>query len=159
MNTLGSMLASGVLGTMVLTTVLRSASELGYTRMDLALLLGTIFTSNRRRAKVAGYVVHFVFGLAFAIAYGLFFLAVGHSSWWLGALVGALHAMFVSAVLVNVMLPIVHPRIGTPDSAANEIALIEPPGFLMSNYGPNTFLLNLLAHIAYGAIIGAAVRF
>ena len=36
---------------------------------------------------------------------------------------------------------------------------IEPPGFLMRNYGRNTFLVALLAHIAFGAIVGWAVRF
>jgi hypothetical protein len=46
---------------------------------------------------------------------------------------------------------------GTFDTAANEFALIEPPGFLMRNYGRSTFLVTLAAHIAYGAIIGALV--
>jgi len=158
MTSLSSMIAGGVLGTIVLTTLVRSASELGYTRMDLAFLLGTIVTSNRRKAKAIGYAFHFVLGLGFALAYGLFFMMVGRSSWWLGAAIGAVHALFVSTVLVNTLLPIVHPRMGTPDTSANEIALVEPPGFLMLNYGRSTFLLNLLAHIAYGAIIGATVR-
>ena len=47
---------------------------------------------------------------------------------------------------------------GTPDTTANQVALIEAPGFLMLNYGRNTFLLNLVAHIAYGAIVGALVH-
>jgi hypothetical protein len=47
---------------------------------------------------------------------------------------------------------------GTPETAANEVALVEPPGFLMLNYGRNTFLVMLVAHIAYGAIVGWAVR-
>jgi hypothetical protein len=46
---------------------------------------------------------------------------------------------------------------GTFDTAANQFALIEPPGFLMRNYGRNTFLVTLVAHIAYGWIIGAIV--
>ena len=57
-------------------------------------------------------------------------------------------------MLVNVLLPVVHPRMATPDTAANEITLIEPPGFLMLNYGRSTFLVTLVAHIAYGAIVG-----
>ena len=56
------------------------------------------------------------------------------------------------------LLPIVHPRMATTETAANEIALIEPPGFLMLNYGRSTFLVNLVAHIAYGAIVGLVVR-
>ena len=49
-------------------------------------------------------------------------------------------------------------RIGTPETAANEIALIEPPGFLMLNYGRNTFLIALAAHVAFGAVVGWTVR-
>jgi hypothetical protein len=155
---LWSSLAGGFLGTLVLSTVLRSAGELGFTRMDLPFLLGTSVTDNRRRAKIYGYAFHFLIGLAFGVLYGLCFAAIGRSGWWLGAIVGALHALFTATVLVNVLLPLIHRRIGTPETAADEIALIEPPGFLMLNYGRNTFLVTLAAHIAYGAIVGWAVR-
>jgi hypothetical protein len=153
-----SAIAGGVVGTLVLTTIAHGASELGWTRMDLAFLLGTAVTDNRRRAKAIGYLVHFALGMGFALAYAAFFVAVGRSSWWLGALVGALQAFFTATVLVNVLLPVVHPRMGTPESAANHVALVEPPGFLMMNYGRNTFLIILVAHLAYGAIVGWAVR-
>jgi hypothetical protein len=158
MSTVLSAVAGGFIGTLVLTTIIRAASELGWTRMDLAFLLGTTVTVNRRKAKAFGYVFQFLIGIAFAVAYGAFFEIIGRSSWQIGALLGALHAVFVSTVLVNVLLPVVHPRIGTPETAANEIALIEPPGFLMLNYGRNTFLITLVAHIAYGAIVGELVK-
>jgi hypothetical protein len=158
MTPIPSALAGGFIGTLVLITIIRAASEFGWTRMDLAFLLGTTVTVNRRKAKAIGYIFQFLLGILFAILYGEFFEIVGRASWWLGALVGALHAVFVATVLVNVLLPVVHPRIGTPETAANEIALIEPPGFLMLNYGRNTFLITLLAHVAYGAIVGWAIR-
>jgi len=158
MAVFASALAGGFIGTMVLTTMARGASELGWTRMDLAFLLGTMMTDRRRRAKALGYALLFLFGVAFALIYAAFFLAIGRSGWWLGALFGALHAVFVSTVVVNVLLPAVHPRIGTPGTAANEVALIEPPGFLMLNYGRSTFAITLAAHIAYGIIVGLAVR-
>jgi hypothetical protein len=149
-----SHVAGGFIGTLVLTTMVRAANEMGLTRMDLALLLGTTVSDNRRRAKAIGYVFHFVIGMLFALLYGSFFRIVGYGSWWLGALLGTVQALFVGTVLVNVILPAVHPRIGTADTAANEVALIEPPGFLMLNYGRNTFLITLAAHIVYGAIVG-----
>src|SRR5262245_49129024 len=142
MTVVWSLIAGGLLGTMVLTTLVRCGSELGYTRMDLAFLLGTMVTSNRVKAKALGYVLHFALGFAFALAYGLLFVILGRSSWQLGAAIGIVHSLFVSAVLINVLLPLVHPRMGTPDTAAHGIALIEPPGFLMRNYGRNTFLLS-----------------
>lgn len=158
MTMIWSALAGGFIGTLVLSTVMRAAGELGITRMDMPFLLGTTVTENRRRAKALGYLFHFVLGLLFALVYGAFFAALGWSAWWLGALLGALHAAFVATVVVNILLPVVHPRIGTPETAAHEIALIEPPGFMMLNYGRNTFFVHLAAHVAYGAIIGWVVR-
>jgi hypothetical protein len=153
-----SWLAGGFLATLVLTTMARAAGEIGLTRMDLPFLLGTTVTENRRKAKALGYVFHFVLGIGFAALYMAFFLAIGRSGWWIGALLGVLHALFIGTVLVNILLPIVHPRIGTPETAANETALLEPPGFLMLNYGRNTFLVTLATHIAYGTIIGMIAR-
>jgi hypothetical protein len=148
--------AGGLVGTVVLTTMLRAASELGVTRIDLPFLLGTAFTVHRHRAKVYGYAVHFVLGLLFALLYAWLFTALGRAGWLVGAAIGVAHAAFAGTVLVNVLLPIVHPRIGTPDTAADQIALLEPPGFLMLNYGRSTFVVTVLAHIAYGAIVGWA---
>ena len=153
-----SALAAGFVGTLVLTTVERAAGELKLTRMDLPFLLGTAFTDDRRRAKVYGYVAHFVDGMIFAIAYGAFFAAIGTARVWIGLLLGALQAVFNGTVLVTILLPIAHPRIGTSDTAAHEVALIEPPGFLLLNYGRNTFLITLAAHMAYGAIVAWAIR-
>ena len=67
--TIWGALAGGLVGTVVLTSGLRIAQELGWTRMDIPLLLGTAFTENRSRANVVGYVLHFVNGLLFALAY------------------------------------------------------------------------------------------
>jgi hypothetical protein len=153
-----SALVGGFAGTLVLTTVERAAGELHLTRMDLPFLLGTVVTDNRRRAKFYGYIFHFIIGLIFAMAYGAFFAAIGRSSVLLGAILGVIQALFNGTVLVTLLLPIAHPRIGTPDTAANEIALIEPPGFLLVNYGRSSFLITLAAHIAYGAIVAWAIR-
>ena len=153
-----SAIAGGFLGTLALTTIVRAASELGLTRMDLPLLLGTTVTENRRKARAIGYAIHFIVGPIFAVGYAALFIALGHHSRWTGAVFGGLHAVFTGTVLVNVILPLLHPRIATTDTAANEVSFIEPPGFLMLNYGRNTFLIALIAHIAFGAIVGWAVR-
>lgn len=155
---IGSGFAGGLLGTLVLTTLVRVASEVGWTRMDLALLLGTTVTQDRRRARAIGYLFHVLLGLAFAFGYGAVFRLLGWSSWWLGALFGAVHAVFVGTVIINVLLPVVHPLMGTPDTAANQAPLIEPPGFLMVNYGRNTFVVTLIAHVMFGAIVGGTYR-
>src|SRR5207248_5967147 len=76
-------LAGGFAGTLVLTTVLRGASELRLTRTDLPFLLGTAFTADRLRAKALGYALHFIAGLLFALVYYAIFVAIDQSGWWL----------------------------------------------------------------------------
>jgi hypothetical protein len=155
---IASAIVGGVVGTLVFSAIVRTANQLAWTRMDLVLLLGTAFTDNRRKARAVGYIFHMGLGILFAFTYAGFFAVVGWSSLWMGAALGVLHGIFTSTVLVNVLLPTVHPRMATPETAANEVALIEPPGFLMLNYGRGTFVVTLAAHIAYGAIVGWVIR-
>jgi len=150
-------LAGGFVGTLVLTTMLSTASEFGLTRMDLPFLLGTTLTSDRSRAKALGFAMHFATGQLFAVVYFLVFRAIGESGWGLGALFGLIHGLFASTALVNILLPAIHPRMGTPLSAAADRPLLEPPGFLMLNYGRRTPFVTIAGHIAYGAIIGGFV--
>jgi hypothetical protein len=147
-------LAGGFVGTLVLTSMLRAASEARLTRMDLPFLLGTAFTGDRTRAKALGYLLHFAVGLVFALVYYAIFRAIGHSGWWLGAAFGFAHGLFAGTALVNVLLPVVHPRMGSRETAAPAVALLERPGFMMVNYGLRTPLVSLAAHIAFGALVG-----
>ncbi len=146
-------LAGGFAGTLVLTIILRTATELNLTRIDLPFLLGTALVENRSLAKALGYIAHFVLGLGFAAVYYLMFLALGRHDWWLGAFFGLAHGIFSGTVLINVALPLVHPRMGTPLSDATDTALLEPPGFLARNYGTQTAVVLLLAHVLYGTFI------
>jgi uncharacterized membrane protein YagU involved in acid resistance len=148
-------LVGGFLGTVVLTTTLRAAGELGLTRMDLPFLLGTAVSEDRVRAKLIGYALHFVFGLVFAVGYYAVFAAIDESGALLGALLGLLHALFAGTALVNVILPAVHPRRGTGFDAAGDSPLLEPPGFMLANYGRQTQLAMIVGHVSYGAIVGA----
>lgn len=150
-------LVGGVVGTVVLTSGLRAASELGLTRMDLPFLLGTAVTENRVRAKAVGYGMHFAFGLLFALAYWVVFRVIDESGWLVGAALGVLHGVFAATALVNVLLPLVHPRMANPLTAAGRSPLLEPPGFLMLNYGRATPAVTLAGHVAYGAIVGGFV--
>jgi hypothetical protein len=153
--TLPGALAGGFVGTLVLTTALLACTELRLTRIDLPFLLGTAFTADRVRARALGYGLHFLAGFAFATIYYLVFRAIGESNWWLGALFGMLHGLFAATALVSVLLPLVHPRMGSDATAAHAQPLLEPPGFLMLNYGASTPVLTVAIHVAYGAIVGA----
>ena len=147
-------LAGGFVGTLVLTTTLRTANELGLTRVDLPFLLGTAVTGDRTRAKAIGYLLHLAAGEVFALVYWTMFTALDSSGWAVGALFGLLHGIVAATALVNILLPVVHPRMGSALSAADSSPLLEPPGFLMRNYGRGTPIATLLAHVAYGAIVG-----
>ena len=148
-------LAGGLVGTVVLTTGSRLAQQLGWTRMDIPLLLGTVFTAERGRAMAIGYAIHFANGLLFALAYGLLFEATGSAGWLFGLALGAAHGAFAGGGLLNVLLPVVHPRMGTPWTDARSAPLLEPPGFLLSNYGRATLVATFALHLAYGAIVGS----
>ena len=150
-------IVGGLAGTLVMTTVLRAASELRLTRIDLPFLLGTAVTADRVRAKAVGYALHFVFGLLFALAYYAVFTVIGTAGILLGALLGLVHALFAATALVNVLLPVVHPRLGTGFHAAGSTPLLEPPGFLLLNYGRQTPVVTVIAHVIYGGIVGGFV--
>jgi hypothetical protein len=150
-------LVGGFVGTLVLTTGLRGATALRLTRIDLPFLLGSAFTANRARAAALGYALHFGFGLLFATGYYAVFEALNEAGWLLGALLGLLHALFAGTALVNLLLPLIHPRMATPLSAAHVSPLLEPPGFLLVNYGYSTPLVMIAVHLLYGAIVGEFV--
>ena len=149
--------AGGLVGTLLLTTGLVAATELRLTRIDLPFLLGTMLLAQRTRAKAFGYLLHFVMGQVFALAYYGVFAAIDESGWLLGALFGLLHGVFAVTALVNILLPVVHPRMGTFDTAADSSPLLEPPGFLMLNYGRSTPMVTIAVHVVYGAVVGGFI--
>ena len=151
---LAGAIVGGVVGTLVLTSSLRLLQAAGLTRMDIPLLLGTMFSEDRRRATAIGYAVHFANGVIFSLGYAAVFFAVDQAGWLFGALLGIVHAAFAGGTLVNILLPAVHPRMGTPWTDAEETPVLEPPGFMLMNYGRHTAIGTLFAHVAYGAIVG-----
>jgi hypothetical protein len=75
------------------------------------------------------------------------FAAVTASTWG-AAILGLLQGLLAGTPIVNVPLPVLHPRMGTPDTSAPAVAMLEPPGFMLLNYGIGTPVVTVLAHIA-----------
>lgn len=146
-------------GTVVLSSVLRLGSELRLTRMDLPLVLGEMATGDRGRAKTVGWALQSLAGLVFGLVYAAVFAATGKSGWIFGAALGLLHGLVAGTAVVETVLPFVHRRIGSRSTAADEAPLLEPPGFLMLNYGRATPLVNVAAHVVYGALVGGVASF
>lgn len=149
----GSWLLWGFASTVVLTSILSASQGMGITRMNLPYLLGTIFTPNRDRAKLLGSMVHFANGWLFSLIYVAAFHAWNQASWWLGALVGMVHAIFVLTVLMA-MLPALHPRMANEQQGPSVVRQLEPPGFLALHYGVRTPLSVVLSHLIFGGILG-----
>lgn len=150
----GSWLLWGFVGTVVLSTVVAAGQGLGLTRMNIPYLIGTVFTPNRDRAKVIGIGCHFVSGWLFALLYFAVFHALGAATWWLGALTGLVQAAFILTVGMP-LLPALHPRMANEQHGPTVVRQLEPPGFLALHYGTGTPLAILVAHLAFGAVLGA----
>ena len=148
-----SCLVWGFAATAVLTTLMAGSEGFGITRMNIPHMLGTMFTPNRDRAKVYGAGLHFLNGWAFSIAYVAAFHAAHIFTWWFGALLGILHGAFVAAVALPVM-PGVHPRMASELRGPTVGRQLEPPGFMALNYGARTPISILIAHLAFGAMLG-----
>lgn len=148
----GSWLLSGFIATLALSTLLTTTQGLGLTRMNLPYMIGTFVTPDREKARLYGFLIHLLNGWGFSILYVLIFEALGNSSWWLGALLGLAHALFVLTVGMSLM-PGFHPRMASEQHGPNATRQLEPPGFLALNYGYRTPLSVFLSHAAFGAIL------
>jgi uncharacterized membrane protein YagU involved in acid resistance len=154
----GSWLLWGFVSTVVLTTIIAGSQGLGMTRINIAYLLGTMFTPDRDRARLVGILVHFMNGWIFSLVYIAAFHAWQAATWWLGALIGFVHASFVLAVAMPI-LPALHPRMANEQYGPTVVRQLEPPGFLALHYGIQTPISVLVAHLVFGAILGAFYTF
>jgi hypothetical protein len=144
----------GLAATVTLTAIMVAAQLAGLSRMDIPLMLGTMFTDRPDRARFVGFLVHLGNGQIFALGYAAAFTILGRSEWWLGAFFGAWHGLAALIVLVPLAAG-VHPRMATDRSGPSLHAVLEPPGLLALNYGRETPVVALIAHITFGAILGA----
>jgi hypothetical protein len=143
----------GLVATAALTVVMIVAQLTGQTRLDLPLLLGTVVTEDPDRARVAGFFIHMLIGEGFAFGYAATFALLDRANWWLGGLLGLLHAAVALTVLVP-LLPGVHPRIASDRAGPASTAALEPPGLFALNYGAQTPIVAIAAHLVYGIALG-----
>jgi len=130
-----------------------SAQLAGLTRLDLPLVLGTIVTEDPDRARILGFFMHVCIGQGFALGYAAIFAVLDTATWWLGGILGILHA----AIALTVLLPVlagVHPRMASLRAGPASTSTLEPPGLLALNYGIQTPAITGLAHVTYGVILG-----
>lgn len=143
----------GLVATAVLTSVMIVAQLLGRTRLDLPLMLGTVFTGDPDRARVVGFFAHLGIGQLFALGYAAAFALLGEATWWLGGVFGLIHVAVALTILVP-LLPGVHPRMASERAGPTSAAVLEPPGLFGLNYGPETPTVAIVAHLMYGIALG-----
>ncbi len=150
----GSWLLWGFVATIVLTTIMAVSQGTHLTRMNIPDMVGSMFTPNRDRATVVGFLVHLVDGWLFSLVYVAAFHAWGGPTWWRGAVIGFVHASFVLSAGMLV-LPSLHPRMASESAGPTLTKQLEPPGFFALNYGARTPISVVLAHVVYGIVLGA----
>jgi hypothetical protein len=143
----------GFAATIALTTIMSVSHGMGLTRISIPFLLGTMLTPNRDRALTVGIAFHLVNGWLFALLYAALFDGMNRTGWLLGAGIGVVHALFVLAVGMP-LLPGMHPRMVSEYYGPTPNRRLQPPGFLALNYGKQTPIVTILAHLVYGAILG-----
>ena len=105
-------------------------------------------------AATIGFAFHLLNGWMFSLFYVWAFHGFGRATWWVGAAIGAVHAAFVLTAGMF-MLPGLHPRMASEHHGPSVARQLEPPGFLALNYGYQTPVATLVAHVIFGTILGA----
>jgi hypothetical protein len=151
---LAGALGWGVLATALLTLVMTASQGLGLSRISLPYILGTMFSPRRGRAMAIGSALHAMIGLVIAVGYAFVFEGWGQAGVVRGAVLGLLHGAFVLVVGME-LVPAWHPRMASRHHGPTPTRQLEPPGFLALDYGWATPLVTLVAHLLYGALLGA----
>ncbi len=147
----------GLVATSVLTAAMIAAQLAGWTRLDLPLVLGSLVTADPDRARIAGFFIHLLIGQGFALGYATTFFLLHQATWWLGAVLGILHAAVSLGVLLP-LLPGVHPRMASRRAGPASTAVLEPPGLFALNYGVQTPAVAVAAHLLYGIVLGLLLQ-
>lgn len=143
--------------TIALTGIMAVAQMAGWSRMDMPMMLGTVFVEDPDRARVIGFVAHVMNGYVFALVYAGAFAALGEAAWWLGASFGLFHGAAALTIVMG-MMPGMHPRMTSERAGTTLSQNLEPPGMLGLNYGVRVPVITMLAHVVYGAILGGFIQ-
>jgi hypothetical protein len=144
----------GFAATAALSGVMFASQRLGYSRLSIPFLIGTMFTGDRSSAHALGLLFYLLGGWLFTFVYYFIFASIGRTGWELGLLLGAAHGAVLLVMLLP-LLPQLHPRMASEYEGPTHGRRLQPPGFLGLNYGYRTPLTVIVAHALYGLILGA----
>jgi hypothetical protein len=136
---------AGVAGATVFSMFAGFARTMGMTKMSIEKILGGMFGKGTG-AAVAGWIMHYMSSIIFAVIYVLIFnFLVTTNGWFHGAVIGLVHGIMFGAIILP-MMGIMHPAIKSGD--------IEAPGFFGVNAGSKTPIVIIVGQIIFGAILG-----
>lgn len=139
---------AGVVGTAAFTVMGYAGPLIGFPKMDIATLLGTMFVSDPGAAFVPGMLMHFMIGLILALGYAFLFARWLPGEPWLRGTIYGLVPWLMAMVIVMPMMALVHPMVRS--------GMMPDPGFFLVGMGTVMAPIgSLIGHLVYGAIVGA----
>ncbi len=149
---LGTAIVAGLIGTAGMTALLYMGAMMGM-RMDMPMMLGTMFLPRGTAAWLLGLMMHFVMGVLFFIIYAALFdlLGLEDSLVGWGALFGLVHG--VVAGMAMGMVGMMHPRMAAA-GANGSGDTVSAPGLFAINVGAMAPMAVLAMHVVYGAVAG-----
>lgn len=154
-------LIAGLVGTTVMTIMMRMAGSAGMTDMPpMEVVTGSMMSPDPGRARQLGVLLHWIMmgTVVFGLIYALVFSAVGDAGWLTGLLVGLVHGLVVGLLFMP-MMPAMHPRMsrdrvpgGALDESSGSVRLAAP-GVLGAGWGGMTPVGLLMGHAVYGLVV------
>lgn len=142
LTTIGYILLAGLVGTSCMYAFMWSINRSGLARANMPRALGSFITGDYASALLPGVVIHYIGGMIFALGYGVLLGFFDYSGFpgalGLGAVIGMMHGIVVSFVLVS-MVSNSHP-LEEFRSAGLDVAAVHWAG-----------------HLVYGAAVGGIV--
>jgi hypothetical protein len=149
----GPALVAGLAGTAVMTAIMYMGFLMAM-RMDMPMMLGTMFLRKGPAAWLLGVMMHFMMGAAFFVVYAAVFnvldLETSLAGW--GALFGLAHG--VAAGMAMGMMGAMHPRL-TPAGGGAATDTLPAPGVFGIHVSAVAPMAILGLHVAHGAVGGA----
>lgn len=160
---IGPALVAGFVGTIVMTLMMTGSKAAGMTNMPpMPLVMGSMFSGDRKKAMAMGGMAHFVMmgTVVFGLGYAALFTAFDEDAWWLGALIGLVHAAIVGLMAMP-MMPSMHPRMShalpgadgqTVVDSTGEVQLAAP-GLMGARWGGMTPMGLVMGHVVFGVVV------